>query len=288
MGAIYKRELKAYFTGMMGYVFIAFILLIFGIYTAAYHLNYGYPNFEYTISSASFVFLIAVPILTMRVFAEERKQKTDQLLYSLPIKVTDVVLGKYLAMVTLLAVPLAIVAAYPVLILNPLGIVSLKTAYSALSGFFLMGCALLAVGLFMSSLTENQIIAAVLTFAALILSYFMKGIQGIVSTTAVASLTALAAIAVLLCVIVRLMTKNWTAAIAAALILIVPLYLMYALEPSLLEGVFSTGLGALGIFERLDNFVNGMFDVTSVVYFLSAALLFVFFTIQSVEKRRWS
>ena len=287
MGAIYKRELKAYFTGMMGYVFIAFILLIFGIYTAAYHLNYGYPNFEYTISSASFIFLIAVPILTMRVFAEERKQKTDQLLYSLPIKVTDVVIGKYLAMVTLLAVPLAVVGLYPLWI-NAFGVISLKTAYSALIGFFFMGCALLAIGLFMSSLTENQIIAAVLTFAALILSYFMQGIQGIVSTTAVASLTALAALAVVLCVVVRLMTKNWTVAALAAVIIITPLYLMYALQPSLLEGVFSTGLGALAVFGRLDNFVNGMFDVTSLVYFLSAALLFVFFTIQSVEKRRWS
>lgn len=288
MGAIYKRELKAYFTGMMGYVFIAFILLIFGIYTTAYHLNYGYPNFELTISSINFIFLIAVPILTMRVFAEERKQKTDQLLYSLPIRVTDVVLGKYFALVTLLLIPLAIVSAYPVLILRTYGATSLKTAYSSIIGFFTMGCTLLAVGLFMSSLTENQIIAAVLCFGTLILSYFMKAIQDLVSSTALASLIAFTVVAVVLCIIVRLMTKNWTAAIAAGVVVEVPLYILYSWKPALLEGVFSSGLGALAVFDRLDNFVNGMFDVTALVYFISIALLFVFFTVQSVEKRRWS
>ncbi len=288
MGAIYKRELKAYFTGMMGYVFVSFILLMFGIYTTAYHLNYGYPNFEVTISSTSFIFLIAVPILTMRVFAEERKQKTDQLLYSLPIRVTDVVLGKYLAMVTLLLIPLLLVSTYPVLILKNYGTISLKTAYSSIVGFFTLGCTLLAVGLFMSSLTENQIIAAVLSFGALILSYFMKGIQGLVSSTAMASLIALTSVAAVLCVIVRLMTKNWTAAIAAGIVAEVPLYILYSFKPALLEGVFSSGLGAMAVFDRLDNFIGGMFDITSLVYYITVALLFVFFTVQSVEKRRWS
>lgn len=288
MGAIYKRELKAYFTGMMGYVFIAFILLVFGIFTSAIQFNQGSPFFEHTIYNVDFIFLIVVPILTMRVFAEERKQKTDQLLYSLPIRVTDVVLGKYLAIVTVLAVPLLIVSAYPVLILQAYGTISLKAAYSTMAGFFFLGCTLLAIGLFMSSLTENQIVAAVLCFCALLLSYFMSGLETLVSSTALASVIALMALGVALCVVIWLMTKNWSTAILVAVIVDVPLYLLYTWKPAALEGTLAKGMGAMAVFDRMESFVNGMFDLTSIVYFISVALLFVFFTVQSVEKRRWS
>lgn len=288
MIAVYKRELKAYFTGMMGYIFIAFILLMFGIFSWVIHLNGGYPKFEYTVSVANILYLIAVPILTMRVFAEERKQKTDQLLYSLPIRVTDMVLGKYLAVVTLLAVPLAIVALYP-LIFSAFGTVALKTAYSALFGFFLMGCGLLAIGLFMSSLTENQIIAAVLSLGVLLLCYFMPNIKELASGSARDSLLSLSVLVIALGVVVWLMTKDWIVALAAAVIVEVCLYILYSLNPSQLNGVFSAGLGELAIFARLGNFTqNGIFDITSLIYFLSITVLFVFFAIQSVEKRRWS
>ena len=80
MIAVYKRELRSYLTSMIGYLFIFFILFLTGIYFSAYQLGAAYPRFEYTLSALTFVFLISVPILTMRVLAEERKQKTDQLL----------------------------------------------------------------------------------------------------------------------------------------------------------------------------------------------------------------
>ena len=140
------QELAQALENMMGYVFMAFILLFMGIYTSAINFKYGYADFSYVIKSASFMFLIAVPVLTMRVFAEERKQSTDQLLYSLPISVVSVVTGKYLAMVTLLALPMAVTAFYP-LILGSFGTVSYATAYSSLFAFFLLGCALIAVGM---------------------------------------------------------------------------------------------------------------------------------------------
>ena len=84
MTAIYKRELKSYLTSMVGYLFIFFILVLTGIYFSAYQLSAAYPKFEYTLSAITFAFLIGVPILTMRVLAEERKQKTDQLLLTAP------------------------------------------------------------------------------------------------------------------------------------------------------------------------------------------------------------
>ena len=175
MTAIYKRELKSYLTSMVGYLFIFFILVLTGIYFSAYQLSAAYPKFEYTLSAITFAFLIGVPILTMRVLAEERKQKTDQLLLTAPVSVEKIVLGKYFALVTIFAIPMLIMCLYP-LLMTKFGTVSLGAAYTAILGFFLLGCANLAIGVFISSLTESQVIAAVLTFVILFAFYMMNGI----------------------------------------------------------------------------------------------------------------
>lgn len=287
MGAIYKRELKAYFTGMIGYAFIAAVLLFIGIYTTAYNLKYMYPMFEYVIDSSTILYVIVVPILTMRVLAEERRQKTDQLIYSLPLRLTDVVLGKYLAMVTLLAIPMAVVSLYP-LMLSRYGTMSLGTAYSAITGFFLLGCCLIAIGLFMSSVTDSQLVAAVASFAALILCFLMSGITQLLTTTAVASLVALTVVSLAVGIVVRLMTGSLSTALLAGLLCEVPLVGVYMVRPAVLEGAFAQILSALAAFDQLSNFLNGVFDLTAVVYFVSVTVLFLFFSVQSVEKRRWS
>ena len=105
MSAIFKHELSSYFKGMTGYVFGAFLMLFIGIYTVVYNLTAKMVTFEPVLGGISFIFMIIVPILTMRVLAEERRQKTDQLLYSLPISMTDVVVGKYLAMLVTFLIP---------------------------------------------------------------------------------------------------------------------------------------------------------------------------------------
>ena len=150
MKAIYKREVKAYLTSMIGYVFIALNLLLVGIYFTYYNLRYGYPYMDYTLSGVSFIFLITTPILTMKVMAEERKQKTDQLLLTSPVRPVEIVLGKYLALVTIFLIPMVVIGLYP-LILSSFGTVPLPTAYTALLGYFLLGCAYLALGFFLSS-----------------------------------------------------------------------------------------------------------------------------------------
>ena len=113
MKAVFRHELSSYFTGVTAYVFGAFLLLFGSIYTMAYNLNANYTNFEYVMGSMSFVFLVIVPILTMRVLAEERRQKTDQLLYSLPLTMTQVVLGKFAAMLAIFLIPIGIICLYP-------------------------------------------------------------------------------------------------------------------------------------------------------------------------------
>lgn len=287
MTAIYKKELKSYFNGMTGYVFIAFMLFIVGLYFTALNLTSHYPNFEYALNNATFMFLIVIPILTMRVIADEKRQKTDQLLFTAPVSVTSVILGKYLAMLTVFLIPMILICLYPV-ILARYGTVNLSSAYSAIIGFYFLGSSLIAVGMFMSSLTENQIIAAVLTFMLIMSGYFMNGIIGFISTSAMASLIAFTVIVVIAGAIVYIMTKNTVTAVTVGIIAEAVLAAVYLISPSVLEGTFTTVLGCFAFFDRLNSFIQGIFDITGLVYYLSMIFIFVFLTVQSVQKRRWS
>lgn len=163
MIAVLKHELRTYFRSLTAYVFGAFLLLFIGIGSVLYNLQAAVSNFEFVLGFSCLVFVVIVPILTMRVIAEERKQKTDQLLYSLPITTTQVVLGKYLALLVVYLIPLAIISLYP-LIFSQYGDVYLLTAYGSILAFFILGAALIALGVFISSLTENQGFAAAVLF----------------------------------------------------------------------------------------------------------------------------
>lgn len=287
MRAIFRHEIRSYFTNVSGYVFGAFLLLFAGIYSMVYNLKSGITNFEYVLGGMSFVFLVIVPILTMRVLAEERRLKTDQLLYSLPLTMTKVVLGKYLALLAVFAVPVAIVCVYP-LVLSAYGSVHLPAAYSAIVGFFFLGAALIAIGTFISSVTESQAVAAGLCFVVMLVNYFLSSLAGYVSTTAGASFAALTVIVILLVVIVRLMTKSSGAAIGTGAMLEAGLFAVYFIDSTRFEGLFPSIIEKLSLFERFYTFIDGIFDVTALVYFVSVAALFLFLSVQSMEKRRWS
>ena len=287
MLAIYKKEVKRYLTSMVGYVFMAFILLILGIYFTAYNLNYATPDFGATLSSVTFIFLIITPVLTMRILAEEKKNKTDQLLFTSPVAVWKIVLGKYLGMVTIYVIPVIIAACYP-LIMGKYGTVSYPMAYTAVIGFFFLGCANIAVGLFLSSVTESQVIAAVLTFGVLFCSYVMNGIESFFSQTAVSSMLAFVLIGIIIAFIVYQMTRDAILTGVVGVILVGVTVVLYFVKSSLFEGAIQKVLDLLAIANHFDNFVGGILDVTGIVYMLSVICIFVFLTIQSIQKRRWS
>jgi ABC-2 type transport system permease protein len=287
MKAVFKHELSSYFTSLTGYVFGAFLLLFAGIYTMAYNINGLLVNFEYVPGNMSFIFLIIVPILTMRVLAEEKRQKTDQLLYALPLTMTKVVLGKYFAMLVMLLIPTAVMGIYP-LVLSAFGNVYLPAAFGALVGFFFLGAALLSIGMFISSVTESQAVAAGLCFVVMLLNYFLASLADYVSSSAFASLAAFTVLVVLLAVIVRLMTKSGFAAAVLGAALEVVLLAVYLTGSSRFEGLFSEVMEQLSLFERFYTFVNGVFDITGLVYFATVIGVFLFLSVQSMEKRRWS
>ena len=287
MFAIYKKELKNYFINMTGYIFISFMLIITGIFTTIINLMSTYPSFETVLSNITIVFLLIVPILTMRSVAEERHSKTDQLLYSLPVSVTQIVIAKFLAMVTVFLIPIAVMCCYP-LILSIFGVVHFGTAYASLFGFMLLGATLIAVGMFMSSLTESQVIAAVTTFAAVFSMYMMSAIASLIPSGVMPSLIAFFVVVVIFSLAVYGLTKNATVAGITAAVGAFLLAAIYFIDSSVYDGMFVKVLNWLSVFDRFSAFSNGLLDLTCIVYYLSLIILFVFCTVQSVEKRRWA
>ena len=287
MKAVFRHELSSAFTSLTAYVFGGFVLLFTGIYTMAYNLKGGYANFEYVLGSMSFVFLIIVPILTMRVLAEERHQKTDQLLYSLPLTMTQVVLGKFFALAVVFLAPVAVMCLYP-LILSAYGSVNLAASYGAIAGFYCLGCALIAVGVYISSVTESQAVAAGLCFVVMLINYFVGDLSSMVSTEAYASLACLALVFLALSFVVYYMTKSGLGAIILAALLEGGLLAAYLGDASAFEGLFPNLIGKLSLFERFYELVNGIFDLGTIVYYLSVMAVFLFLSVQAMEKRRWS
>lgn len=287
MFAVFKKEFKSFFTNVTGPISIAFLLCFVGIYTTSINLRGGYAAFEYVLSNIIIVFLLIVPILTMRSFAEEKHTKTDQLLYSLPMSVGEFVIGKYLAVLAVFAIPTAVMAIYPV-ILGGFGTMAYRTVYLALFAFFILGAALIAIGMFMSSLTDSQVIAAVISFGVLLLTYMMSGISTLIPTTSAASLVSFCVLAAVIALIFYALTKNNTLSIGIFVVLLAVIAVCYVTMTDSFAGLFPSLLTYLAVFERFISLTEGIFDLTAIIYLISVAVLFVFLTVQSVEKRRWS
>lgn len=288
MLAIYKREFKSYFQSMVGCVFVAFLVAFTGIYFTAYNLNAGYPYFSYTLSGSLIVFIVGIPLITMRSFAEERKNKTDQLLLTAPVSLTKIVLGKYLAMISVVAIPNLIFCLFPLLIkMN--GTAYLKTDYISIGVFFLLGCVYVAIGMFMSALTESQMIAFITTFGLLLILYLWNGIIGFLPSSAIDSLIGLIVVFTIIIAYVYHMTENWMLSAVLEVLGIVASVATYIVKSSLFENLLTKILGKLALADVFTDITNNhIVDITGIVLYLSVIAIFIVLTIQAIQKRRWS
>lgn len=284
MIAVFKHELRNYFHSFTAYVFGAFLLAIVGIGAMLYNLQAAVSNFEYVLSFGMIIFVVIVPILTMRVIAEERKQKTDQLLYSLPISTVQVIMGKYLALLVVYLIPLLIISIYP-LIFAQYGDVYLPTSYGSLVAIFIMGAALVALGVFISSLTDNQGLAAGIGIAAILFNYYSVSLSEYVSSTSVGSIIALALLALIIGAIVRYLTRNETLGYGVTLVLIAAITVTSFIDPTVFEGLLPKIMRQLSLFNRFNTFVSGVFDLTAIFYYISVIVFFLFLSVQSMEKK---
>lgn len=290
MTAIFKREVRSCFHGMIGYVLTAFMLAASAIYFVALNLGYGLTDFGYyTLYRTIFVLLLYIPVLTMRSFAEERRSRTDQLLLTSPVSVWGIVLGKFLALCVVFALP-CIADAVMILVLAALGAAGTSTLanFAALLCYFLMGCAAIAIGVFLSSLTENQIIAAVAGFSALLLAYLMPSLRSMFNAGSAVALAVFTGIAGAASLAAGLRSRSFVLGCLTFAALCLGLTGLFLLRSAWLTEAFSAVLSALCLFTPFEDFVNNSFSIPAVVYYLTVTAVFLFFTAQDIEKRRWN
>ena len=276
MFALYKKELRSYFTSMIGYVFVAFFLLVMGIYFSVYNVLNGYSAFEQVMGATTFVFFILTPILTMRVMAEERRQKTDQLLLTAPITVEKIVAGKFLAMATVFGIVMAVCCLYP-LILSSYGTVNLVTAYVGILGFVLLGLAFMAMGQFVSTCTENQVVSAVISFIVTLVMYYMGSLKNMFPTDNRSAL-----------IIISVVFAGIWAGVYAGLKSLPVALVIYFTNRAAYNGIIAKILGWFSIMDRFSTFTSGAVDLSSIVYLASFTFIFLFLSVQVIKSRRWS
>lgn len=287
MIAIYKKELKAYFNSMMGYAIIAFFMLVLAVYFMGFNLSGKSATIGYTLSGISFVFTVILPILTMRLLSEEQRQKTDQLLFSSPIKISDIVIGKFLAVVTVYTIPVLVACTMP-LVLSQFGKVAYLKSYSTIFAFWLLGCVMLSIGVLISSFTENQVVAAVASFGANVAIFLMSSIATLVPQTKIVSLIGFSIMLLMVVILIYVFTKNIVVTAILAVLAEGGLVAGYFIVPTFFEAALTKTLTNISFYSRFSDFVDGSFNVGSVVYYISFTLLFLFLTMQSIQKRRWS
>lgn len=288
MRAIYKREFQSYFRFMTGNVFVALLVVFTGIYFMAYNLNMGYPYFSYSLAGSLMVYLVAIPILTMRSFSEERKNKTDQLLLTAPVSLFKVILGKYLAMISVLAIPMVIFCLFP-LIIKMQGTAYLGIDYLSILVFYLLGCVYVAIGMFISSLTESQIIASISTFGILLVLYLWNGILGFLPSSAIGGLIGILLLFTVAVGYIYHMTGNVILSGGLELLGIVAGVVTYLVKSSLFENLLTNCLSGLALTDVFSGIAdNSILDVSGIVLYLSLIVIFFFLTVQTFQKRRWS
>ncbi len=234
MGAIFRREVLSYFTSPIGYIFLAAFYAFSAFFFANSSLSAGSTSMDSMFSSLMIILVVLIPILTMRTMSEDKKTKTDQCLLTAPVSLGSIVTGKFLAAFLVYTCAVAVTLVYAIIIAG-FASVDWLVIVGNIVGLELYGAAFIAVGIFCSSLTENQVVAAVIGFIVIL------------------ALNMLSSIAALL-------PWEW------------------------LENI----LDEVSFYERYYGFTTGLFDLSNVLFFISAVVLFLFFTVRVLERRRWS
>jgi ABC-2 type transport system permease protein len=286
MVPIYKKEMRNYFSQMIGYLFLAFFLLITGIYFVVSCVASQSSAFYQVLSGTTIIFFILVPALTMRLFSEESRHKTDQLLFTSPLSVGEIVIGKFLAAVSLFLIAIAVSFIMPIM-LSQYGILPLSQIASAYLGYFLLGMTFISVGLFVSVLTNNQIIAAVGTFAVVFALFIMDAITSVMPTDTLSSMIFVAALIIAVAGVFYSGTRNVVASLIVGGVGVVTAVVLYLVNSLAFDGAIVKVLQWFSVYARFGDMANGVLNLSDVVYYLAFTVLFIYLTVNVIEKRRW-
>ena len=287
MFAIYKRELRAYFQTPIGFLYMGLFLLFMGIFftfSNLLSLNSEFPGF---LGSVLFIYLIAIPLLTMRLFSEEKRQKTDQLLLTSPVSITGIVCGKFLAAMTVYSGTLLVTVAYAVVIAVYGDLQTWETVGSYI-GFIFLGSSYISVGILVSAGTENQLTAGLVSFFALMLIQILDPISQAIPTDLRTGIISSIALLVIVLLFLFLNTRNLVIILGAALLGGLAIGGFYLFRQNVFIGFIQNFLGWFSLNRRYSSFAMGLLRFDSLLYYASFSGLFLFLTIRVIEKRRWN
>jgi len=286
MIAIYKKEMRTYFTNMMGYIFLTFMVLLVGIWYSLFNVRAGNPNYHAVLGDTTIFFFILIPVLTMRLFSEEARQKTDQLLFTSPLSVIEIVMGKFFAATSLFLIGTTITIIFPFMIRNH-GNLPISQFVGTYIGFVLIGLSFIAVGIFISVLTDNQIVAAVVTVAAVLVMFMIDLIAISMPTSTFASFVFIAVLIIIVIVVWYNSTKHILSALIVGSAGIAFAIGLYWTNNLIFEGAIVRVLLWVSVYSRFNNFTVGILSSSDIIYYISFVALFCYLTINVIEKRRW-
>ena len=286
---IYKKELRTYFTQMMGYIFLGCMTILMGLFFTLISVMARSTNFHSVLNNTTIFFLFLIPILTMRLFSEEVRHKTDQLLFTSPLTVTQIVMGKFLAALTVFLLATGITALFPLMLSHfaEAGAMPVSRIAGTYIGWILVGVSCIAVGVFISVLTENQIIAAVGTFGAIFAMFLMEAFAMSMPTSTFASLAFVGIIIVGVAAIWFNSTRNILSSVIVGVIGIGVAVGLYFYNDLIFGGIIVRTLRWFSIYARFDAFAFGVLNISDIAYYVAFIALFIYLSINVIEKRRW-
>lgn len=288
MFAVFKRELRAYFTSPIGFIVVGLFVFLSAIFFAATNLLGASAEYNGILGTMAFILLLVVPLLTMRLLTEEARQHTDQLLITSPLSVTAVVIGKYLAAAAVYLITLLVTVLFPVMMsfFSLLGLEWWKILGGYI-GLFLLGAAFIAVGMFFSSITESQIVAAFTTFAALLVMWIIDTLSSMVPTGWLYGVAFVALVAAGLAFLVWLSTRSALATLLTVLVLGGAIAALAIVNRQLFEGLIAKVMAWFSLLKRYEDFNLGILGLSPVIYYLSFSAAFVFLTVRLIDRKRW-
>jgi ABC-2 type transport system permease protein len=293
MFAIFKREIRAYFQTPIGYLYMGLFLLFSGVmffFNNILSLSSQFtdsPSRSGFLSSLLFIYIFAVPILTMRLFSEEKRQKTDQLLLTSPVSITGIVCGKFLAALAVYAATLLVTASYAVVI-SVYGDLQTWETVGSYIGFIFLGACYIAVGIFISAGTENQLTAALVSFFILMFIMLIDPVGQMVPADTRSGLISAGVLLAAVLVFLFLNTRNWVIVLGAAILGGLTIGGFYLFKPGVYFGFIQKFLGWFSLNRRYQTFSMGRLKIDSLLYYASFSGLFLFLTTRLIEKRRWN
>ncbi len=285
MTTIIKKELRSYFVTMSGYIFIGLYVLATAIYFSVANVLSLYPDYSITLSVSNVLFLILIPVLTMGLFADEAKNKTDRLLFTSPLKINQIIIGKFLSAFILLLIAVLVTAIFP-LALSAYGEIPITKIVGSYIGVVFLGCTFISVGLFVSVLSGSQIVAAISTFATLFSFYLFDAIVSVLPSSRISSLVFVCVVIVFLAMYFYSATKNQYVAIGVTAVCSFGAGIAFFSAPSLYEGLMGKVFGWFSVMKRFYGFTSGVLYVSDIVYYITFSLAFIFLTIHVMESRR--